>query len=199
MGINNFFSKNPVIKHLIYILATSFAIVLITMYILRIYTMHGKVIDVPDFTGKSIDLLDKFSSNHKLKYIIIDSIYDFKKVKGTVANQIPAAGSKVKENRTIYLTVIANSPEQIQVPDLKDLSLRQAISILETYGLVPGKIEYINSEFKNAVLEQKYKDKPITPDFTVKVGSAIDLVLGDGIKPSIENDSINIDSIGNIE
>lgn len=88
----------------------------------------------------------------------------------------------MKENRTIYLTVVARMPEQVTVPNVIDLSLRQAASMLETYGLKVGRLEYVASEFKNAVLEEKYRGRTCKGDMTVKVGSAIDLALGDGLK-----------------
>ena len=152
---------------------------------------------MPDFSGKTMDNLDDFAADNKLKYIIIDSVYDFKKPKGTVISQEPYVGAKVKEYRTIYLTVVAKTQEQVSVPDLIDLSLRQALSILETYGLKPGRIDYTHSEFKNAVLQQRYRGRAINSEMTVKLGSAIDLVLGDGIKGS-NDDSQKKDSTESI-
>ena len=182
MKLLKFISERPVLKNIVYILLVSLLLVWIISFAMRIYTQHGKTITVPDFTGLSIDKLDDFCTEHKLSYLIIDSIYDFKKPKGSVITQEPYIGAKVKENRTIYLSVVATMPEQISVPDLIDLSLRQASSMLETYGLKLGRIEYTHSEFKNAVLEQRYRGRTIKPEMTVKFGSAIDLVLGDGIK-----------------
>jgi eukaryotic-like serine/threonine-protein kinase len=189
MKIWNFISERPLLKNIIYMILVTFCIIWIVTYILKIYTQHGKILIVPDFSGITIDKLDEFSAEKKLKYVIIDSIFDFKKPKGTVISQEPIVGSKVKEYRTIYLTVVAKTPEQISVPNLIDLSLRQAVSILETYGLKLGRVEYTHSEYKNAILEQRYKGRGIHPDMTVKIGSAIDLVIGDGIKGSDQSNN----------
>jgi beta-lactam-binding protein with PASTA domain len=193
----DYISAKPILKNIIYMFLLSLALIWITMFILRLYTQHGKTISVPDFSGVSLNKLGEFAESNRLRYIIIDSIYDSKKPRGSVASQEPVPGSKVKEGRTIYLTVIANMPEQVIIPNLIDLSLRQAVSILETYGLKPGRIEFRHSEFKNAVLEQRYKGRATKTDQAVKLGSAIDLVLGDGIKPSETGEHSQNDTITN--
>jgi eukaryotic-like serine/threonine-protein kinase len=195
MKLPGFISERPVLKNILFMLLVFALLIVITMTYLRFYTLHGKTIAVPDFTGLTIDKIDGLATQNNLKYIINDSIYDFKKPKGTVALQDPPAGFKVKQGRKIYLTVIAQMPEQVNVPNLIDLSLRQATSMLETYGLKLGRIEYTHSEFKNAVLEQKYKGRQINPDMTVKIGSTIDLVLGDGLNIKNVVDTISKDTI----
>ena len=182
MKVIKFISDRPVLKHIIYTILLTFCLIWLIGLILKHYTLHGKSIIVPDFTGISTEKLDEFSSSKNLNYMIVDSIYDFSKKKGAVVTQDPYPGAKVKRDRTVYVTVVAKMHEQVSVPNVIDLSLRQAVSILETYGLRVGKLEYVPSEYKNAVLEQKYRGRNVKPDMTVKAGSAIDLVLGDGFK-----------------
>ena len=66
------------------------------------------------------------------------------------------------------------------MPDLKDLTLRQAINILESSNLKTGKLIYQPSFDKNAVLEQFFGTDTIFPGDTLIKGSAIDLVIGTG-------------------
>jgi eukaryotic-like serine/threonine-protein kinase len=183
MNILKFISDRPIGRHILFIIFTTLFLVWLIMAYLKHYTLHGQSIIVPDFVGISTDKLDENTSKNNLTYLIVDSIYDFTKPKGTVVSQEPYPGAKVKQNRTVYITVVAKMPEQVSVPNVIDLSLRQAMSMLETYGLRVGRLEYIPSEFKNAVLEQKFRGHHVKPDMKVKVGSAIDLVLGDGLKP----------------
>ncbi|MFQ5335347.1 MAG: PASTA domain-containing protein, partial [Flavobacteriales bacterium] len=75
------------------------------------YTNHGESLTVPDFEGLKIAELDEFCKAHQLNYVIIDSIYDLKRERGTVADQIPPPESQVKEGRKIYLTVVSELPE----------------------------------------------------------------------------------------
>ena len=112
---------------------------------------------------------------------IVDSIFELDKPPGTVVDQDPAPDSKVKEDRTIYLTVNASLPPKIKMPDLIDVSYRQAEAILQTFGLKVGTLIYKPDLAKNAVLGQRYKGAEINPGTEIPQGSLIDLVLGDGL------------------
>ena len=101
--------------------------------------------------------------------------------KGTVAKQNPEPGSKVKENRRIYLTMNAVNPEKITMPLVTGVSLRQARAILETNGLILGKISYKPDIAINVVLEQWDDTTEILPGAIISKGSEIDLVLGKGL------------------
>ena len=70
------------------------------------------------------------------------------------------------------------------MPNLIDVSLRQAEAILQTYGLKTGEFIYRADLAKNAVLEQKFHGREIKPGTPVNKGSMIDLVLGDGVGTS---------------
>ena len=54
----------------------------------------------------------------------------------------------------VYLTIVSIIPEKTPMPDLRDLSLRQAQSMLESAGLKPGKLIFIKSFDEDAVQNQ---------------------------------------------
>src|SRR5207244_4487249 len=83
--------------------------------------------------------------------------------------------------RTIYLTVNAMMPPLVKMPNLVDLTLRQASAKLETYGFKLGTLEYVPDLAKNAVLSQKVKGKKIEPGTLIEKGVTVTLVLGDGL------------------
>jgi eukaryotic-like serine/threonine-protein kinase len=112
----------------------------LSLKFLDLYTSHGQQIKVPDFKGLSIGDLEKFADDHDLRCIIIDSVFDLSLKKGIVVMQDPAAGTKVKDNRMVYLTVVAQKPERTSMPELLDLTLRQATAMLESYGLKIGNL-----------------------------------------------------------
>ena len=68
-----------------------------------------------------------------------------------------------------------------RVPDLIDVSFRQAEAMLQSFGLVTGDVIYRSDLAKNAVLGQLYKNKTIKPGTMVPKGAVIDLILGDGL------------------
>src|ERR1035438_8572825 len=98
------------------------------------YTKHGETITVPDLRGMTPDKLPDFLAEKHLKYIIIDSVFLAKKQKGMVVEQDPLPNEKVKENRTIYLTINKLVPTQVKFPALEDYSYPYVIAYLETYG-----------------------------------------------------------------
>lgn len=144
------------------------------------YTMHGESITVPDVRGMKADQLQEFLDSKHLRYTINDSMFDLNKPPKTIMEQDPEPGSKVKENRMIYLTLNASTPPPVKMPDLTDVSYRQAEAILQTFGLKVGVVTYEPDLAKNAVLKQIYRGNIIPPGRTISKGSSIDLVLGDG-------------------
>lgn len=145
------------------------------------YTHHGESITVPDVRGLSEEKLVRFIEDKHLQYKIIDSLFEDGKAPGTVIEQDPKPDSKVKENRTIYLTVNSSRPPKVKMPNLVDVSFRQAEAILQTFGLRVGQTIYKPDLARNAVLAQLYKGKSISAGTEIYKGSAIDLVLGDGL------------------
>ena len=145
---------------------------------LDIHTGHGDFVEVPDYTGIKITELKDFSSNLGLRDTIIDSVYDSKKPHGVVVSQDPEPKSKVKHNRTIYLYVTSYRPQSIRMPNLREVSQRQAVQLLESYGLKVGRIIYKPGQ--NYVLEQLFNGIPIDTGKVIPKGSKIDLWVGKG-------------------
>ncbi len=144
------------------------------------YTRHGKELVMPDFYGMTLQQIDSAGYTEVYDFEVIDSLYDDNNKKGAVVIQNPQPGSMVKRGRNVYFTVVASTPEMVIMPDLRDLTLRQAINILELNKLKTGKLIYQPSFDKNAVLAQFYNDDTISPGDTLVKGALIDLVIGSG-------------------
>lgn len=181
MSLIRFFFSKKFYKHIIIAIVLTVVFVFIILKLLDFYTNHGESITVPDFTGLSVDELDEYSMNRNFRFEIIDSIHHPTKEKGSVIAQDPLPNSKVKQNRKIYITVVAKHPEQVSMPDLIDLTLRQARARLETYGLDIDSLEYIPDLARNAVIYQKFEGKNIENETMIEKGSKIVLVLGLGL------------------
>lgn len=176
-----FFTSKAFIIHLLLAVVFVAGVFGITYTYLSKYTHHGESIAVPDFRGLKKDRLESFVNSKHLHIAIVDSIFELDKIPGTVVEQDPAPDSKVKEDRTIYLTVNATLPPKVKMPDLIDVSYRQADAILQTFGLKVGNLIYKPDLAKNAVLGQRYRGSEIGPGTEIPKGSVIDLVLGDGL------------------
>lgn len=147
---------------------------------LEVFTRHGKELVVPDFSGNTLPLIEAVGYDDLFSFIVIDSVYDESRLPGSVIMQNPIPETKVKKGRRIYFTIVASTPEMVLMPDLRDLTLRQALNVLEMYKLKTGKLIYKPSFDKNAVLAQFYMDDTVAPGDTLVKGSLIDLIVGSG-------------------
>lgn len=195
MSVWQFIRTRLFFKHIIIIVAITFILIWGILRILDIYTRHGKHYVVPDVKGLTIAEIEANNYDGNFDFFIIDSVFDNKRPKGTVIEQEPVGGVNVKYKRKIYLTTVAIMPEMVNMPNLEDLTLRQALAMLETYGLRQGRLEYIPDLAENAVLQQKYKGRKINPGTPIEKGSRIDIVLGKGLKTD-EGEEIVPDLLG---
>jgi len=143
------------------------------------YTRHGDSVMVPDLRGQTVDQVDAFLSEKKLNYLVYDSTYVVGKQALEVLEQEPPAGSKVKQDRRVYLTVNAQEAPEVRLPNLKDASLKDSRLQLENKGLRMGKITY-RPHVWNVVMEMRYEGKPVEPGFVLTKGSKVDIIVGDG-------------------
>ncbi len=188
------FSKKFLLHFLIMIGITAF-LIWITLISLSWYTKHDKYIVVPDFRTIYIQDVLTNADNRDFNFYVIDSVFDAQKPSGTILTQDPFPGAKVKKNRMIYLTIVSFVPEKTVMPDLKSLTLRQAQSILESSGLLLGKLTYIKAFDDDAVQQQFFQGKIIPPGTKLDKGSVINLTVGIGAKALQRADSVRMDSV----
>lgn len=171
-----------ILINLAIVLAVTVALVLSFFYIyLPATTNHGETITVPDLNGMTYDQLEQFLTSRNLRYEVTDSSFSGDYPPLAVLRQEPRAGSKVKENRKIYVWLNAENPPKVKMPRLIDGSVKNAQIVLESYQLLLGDIQYVPDLAQNAVLEQWYDGKKIEEGTYVPKGSKIDLVVGDGL------------------
>ena len=180
MGFLRFIKSKYFWIHTGLAIVLSISLLWFILKVINVYTLHGQSIEVPDFSGKHVEELEDYADDYDVTYEVIDSVYDLSLEKGSVIMQDPARGTKVKDDRKVYLTVVAMKAEQVEMPDLKDLTLRQATAMLETYGLRVGKLKYVPDIARNAVLQQKFNGRTIEEGALIEKGSKIDLILGQG-------------------
>ncbi|MCB0786633.1 MAG: PASTA domain-containing protein [Flavobacteriales bacterium] len=147
---------------------------------LRSYTRHNTHVRVPELSGLTLEEAREKLGRRKLFHEVIDSVHSAERPKGTVVEQDPLAGSEVKPDRKVYLVMNAMQPQMIDMPDLVDMSKRQAISVLEILGLRVAELRYEPDPCVDCVIEQLHNEQPIVADTKVRKGEAIVLVLGSG-------------------
>ena len=197
-GFLSFIRTKDFLKHAGIALISLLIFLYLLFTALDFYTGHGEKVEVPDFSNKSLIELGPFAEEKNLKYEITDSIYMPDSKPGVVVKQDPEKGSSVKPGRTIYLYISTILPPQMEMPQLADRSYRQAVFMLQSFGLKLGKTIY-ETGFPGAVLRQivdgkeytaedikaaKKKNKPIM----IRKGSKVALVVG-------KEEEILIDSV----
>jgi beta-lactam-binding protein with PASTA domain len=175
----DFFRQHPVIKHLLLMVLTALCILIIIFILLKMYAHVGQEYKMYDLIGQKFDQIND-SSDIRLRYVVIDSIYDENQAGGTILTQDPKPGSMVKRGRKVYVTIAAYSAEEAVMPDLTDMTVRQAISQLSSVGFTVGYLKFVESPFRNAVLEQNHKGRVVQPGTPLEKGSVIDLTIGMG-------------------
>jgi len=181
MSLKNFIFSKVFVKNLGLALAIAVGVVMILLIWPNFYTRHGQASPVPDFFGLTVEESVKLAKKSKMKYQVVDSVYTSLVPRGCVAEQNPKPGFKVKKWRNIALTINAFRPEMVAMPDLVDISLRQAIQMIESSGLEMGSLSYKPDQSVNLVLKQLYNGKEIAPNDSLQKGSVVDLVLGKGL------------------
>jgi eukaryotic-like serine/threonine-protein kinase len=179
MGKKKSYVNFRLLKHLGLVLLALIVFFWLILKFLNIYTKHGKTYVVEDYTGLRYTEVLNNPANKIFEFIVIDSIFDNKREKGTVVSQTPLPNSNVKKYRKIYLTIVASQPEMVACPNLQDLTIRQATTVLETYGIQVGKIEFV-PDIGNTVVRWKQMGKTVSPGDKLIKGSRVDLVVGSG-------------------
>lgn len=180
MSVFSFLSKKRFYKHLAIAVVITILLFILTLKFLDIYTHHGEAYIVPDFKEMTLAEIEKQNYDEIFDFIIIDSVYDNDRESGTVLLQNPSAGSKTKKGRNVYVTVVTIMPEITIMPELKDLSHRQAIMLLKSRGLKVGTLTYQPHFAENAVLASYHAGDSLASGTELEKGSVIDLVLGQG-------------------
>jgi beta-lactam-binding protein with PASTA domain len=140
------------------------------------YTNYEEWVTVPDVTKVSLEEAKNNLTEYGLRYEVANRRTHSAYPADYVIDQTPKAQSLVKPNRKIYLTVNTAKRAMVVVPELTDLSLRNAKIQLQNYGLKLGTISYQTARFKNSVLRQS-----IEAGRQVPKGTTIDLAVSDGL------------------
>ena len=168
--------------NIVVILLLSVGIVVTFFYIyLPNTTNHGETVEVPGLEGMNLKDLETLLGEKSLRYQVNDCTFVKGKKPLTILSQYPKAGTKVKENRRIYVSVTALSPPKVKMPNLIDASLKNAQLVLQSYDLVLDRIKYVPHFAKNAVLKQYLGTREIKPGEYLPKGSSINIVVGDGL------------------
>lgn len=185
--------KNAIVINLLLAVVVAGAVLFGVLSWLDIYTRHNEAVEVPNVKGLSIEDAEPFFTSRGLHYSVIDSVYSKDVKPGAIIEVNPEVGSKVKEGRNLYITINAHGSQSALLPELRDLSVRQAQALLEATGFESIEIEYVPGEFRDLVMEVESMGNILQSGKRVALSTPIKLIVSTGEAAPI--DSLNADSI----
>lgn len=150
--------------------------VLLDFVIMPSYTNYNEGITVPDVTKISLDEATSLLNDYGLRHEVLDRRANSAYPADFIIDQAPSAQQIVKPNRKIYLTVNTATTPQTAVPNVVNMSLRNAEIQLENHGLTVGTKSYESSRFRNTILRQS-----VAAGDTVARGTVVNLAVSDGL------------------
>ena len=168
------------LKYLIALIFFSLSgIVILDYFILPNYVGYNNEHYLPDVRGEYLEkaIYQLRSLRFNTKSILIP--YSESHTPGTVIKMFPRAFTKVKEGRTIDLT-IAGKDEDIEIPDISNLSLRNAKLTLTKLGLGIDTIIY---EYDNVIFDGYISFQLPRKGQTVKSSTNMTLGVSRGAPP----------------
>lgn len=159
------------------------------------YTRHGDAIEVPNVKNINVDEAEVMLNNRELSLVVIDSTYKKDLPAGTVLEQNPVPGSKIKKGRAIYVTINSDRVPLVAIPDIVDnSSLRQAEAKLKAMGFKLSEPQYISGE-KDWVYGLSYRGRQLNTGDRVPREVILTLTAGNGSE-AVEEDSTQVDEMG---
>ena len=125
----------------------AFSVFITDIIIMPIYVRHGEGSYMVNIKGKNLDYAIDILSSEGHKGIVSDTLFSSSFNSGTVIDQYPSPNMRVKEGRTVRLT-IAHPEKMVLVPDLIGRSERSAELDVRQVGL---EIDTVYKEYNSDV------------------------------------------------
>jgi serine/threonine protein kinase len=147
-------------------------------------------VKVPSVVGLNVEAAKLELQNSRLKSSVTEK--PSSKPKDTVIDQSPTAGTEVKENTTVQLTV-SSGPKQVAVPDLSGQSPKQAALTLQQAKLVLG--QEVGTAPSTTIPPGKIVRTAPKAGQMVSVGTSIDYVTSSGKPTTVVPSSVICETV----
>lgn len=184
--------KNPFVISLVLAVLIVWGLIYGTLVWLESYTRHNEAVVVPDVKGLTIEKAEPFFTSKKIRYNIIDSVFSKEVAPGAIVELVPAPGSKVKECRVVFVTINAKTSQMGIVPEVEDLSFRQAYALLQSIGFASIEVKYVPGDYKDLAVAVECNDRVLGKGEHVPLNAHLVLVV---TSDDIESDSTSLDNL----
>ena len=156
-----------------------FLLLLVDRVIMPVVVHWGEACAVPDLTDLSLKEAEAILKRKGLNLQVTSEMHDPTKPPGTILSQIPNPETRVREGRTVKITV-SKGGKTVLVPKLEGVSMRQAELLLIHEGLELGDISWIPSD---SFPEDVVIASTPSSETSVPLGMSINLRVSLGIRP----------------
>jgi serine/threonine-protein kinase len=171
--------KLKIVRYLTGLVAFILIVLFFNDVIMPWYVRLGQEYELPDVVSMPVEQARDSLQKAGFQLVVKDSVYDVNFAPGTITEQQPAAYSKVKKGRHVYVTVsIGEKP--IIMPNLFFKSPREAELILKAHRLQLGNLYY---EYSDLALQDVVIGQSFPQGQKVKPGTKIDLTISLGPMP----------------
>lgn len=177
----NFFKRYPLTVNLLAMFLVGILLIVLAMWSLHVLTAHGEVQEVPDVKTLSVAEAREKLKEYNLLTEVVDSVYNHSGSRGSVVEQVPPAGNRVKPGRTVYLTINAYEAQKITLPELIGASVRQARATLQTLGFTDIREVRVPSDYRDLVLSVKSMGVPLRAGSIVPLNTTMVIEVGEGV------------------
>lgn len=184
--------KNPFVWNFLLMIVVGCALIYGTLAWLNHYTRHNEAVIVPDVKGLSMNEAKSFFDNTGLRYNVIDSVFSNDVNPGAIVEVVPEPGSKVKEGRIVFVTINALTAQMAIIPEVADLSFRQAYALLRSLGFKNIEVKFVPGDYKDLAVGVERNAQMINRGERVPLASTLTLIISNGEK---EIDSLSLDSL----
>ena len=184
--------KNPFVISLILVVLIIWGLIYGTLVWLDVYTRHNEAVVVPDVKGLTMEKAIPFFSEKGIKYNIIDSVFSKEVAPGAIVELVPAPGSKVKEGRVVFVTINAKTSQMGVIPEVEDLSFRQAYALLQSIGFASVEVKYVQGNYKDLAVAVEWNGRVLEKGIHVPLNAHLVLVV---TSDDIEADSTSLDNL----
>lgn len=150
---------------------------------LEVVVNNASVLIDESILNMTAEQAEQYLRNTLMLMPVIEHISSPDKEPGTILYTEPAIGSTVKLASRVTVFV-ASDRKTVEVPDLTKMTVDEAKSALESFGLVAGKISEVDSEIeKGRVVSQEIQNPTTVPE-----GTKINFSISTGNKPDVSVD-----------
>lgn len=156
-------------------------LIFLLFLVLRFHTRQNRLIEVPNLYQIPLTEAEALLSDLRLIFEVMDSTQFNPEIPPfSIIEHQPRAHDEVKRGRKIYLTLNPSTYRKVSIPNVVQVTYRNAVSSLRAVGLEVGNISYRNNIGKDMVLAMRFDGDEIEPGAKIPKSSTVDLVLGNG-------------------